>query len=452
MQPPHSPSPSQPPSSPPRDDTTPVTDAHAMATAAEGLTDTLSPSEADPALSPPGLDTPDTSDTPTPPPTTMDEGTAAAVVVNPVVALSDAPVAVEAAATAADAPDAEAEEDVAPPFFAYPPSDAAYPAYADPARADAASVATTVPPGEAVGYTTSEAPAPATTPIAANTTATRRSTPRLASSQLRTLLMRLAVIGVSICAGIGLWIFGFLIQERADESFSYAFLTREGVQFWLPGLLLAVLVGVLVWLVAGQQASPGLVPATAGIFPFVTMIAGLLIVSVYHDRSWWVVAPVVTAIALVIGTVSRTLLHDPSGTGHDIARTALTVTSYVVAFLALAMVYINKLRSIQSATAVTLLCILLLLQLTDGEAVPLARRLVYAVAGGLIVGQVTWVINYWSAPGWTGGAFLLAVFYLVAGLSAAQLRGRIGLFEVVEFGGFALFAMLFVSVAVLLQS
>ena len=246
---------------------------------------------------------------------------------------------------------------------------------------------------------------------------------RTASARGRVAGMVAATIGVCVLAAALLAGLGVAAVRLADPSFSYAFLTLEGLRFWVPGVLLAALAGALVWLVAGRTSLPGLPALTTAVFPFAAMFAGLLFFSVYHDPLWLIVAPVATGIALIIGTTSRLLLRDPSGTAHDIARTVLTICTYVVAFVTLAMVYINKLRSIQSATAVTLLCILLLLQMTDGEDVPLGRRVVYAVAGGLIVGQVTWIINYWSATGWTGGAFLLAVFYLVAGLSAAHLRG-----------------------------
>ena len=246
---------------------------------------------------------------------------------------------------------------------------------------------------------------------------------------------------------------GYVSRDfSARNQLSFALFTLDGLRFWLPGLALALLTGVAVLLVAGRRASPGLSPGTAWIFPFVTMCAGLLVVSVYHDRPWWFVAPIVTWIALLIGTIARLFLTEPSGEEHDIARIMLTIVTYVVAFLALAMIYINKLRSIFSATAVVVLCVLLLVQITDGETASLPRRLVYAVAGGLIIGQVTWVINYWSAAGWTGGAFLLAVFYLIAGLSAAQLRDHIGFFDVLEFGGVALLALVIVSAAVLYQS
>ena len=173
-----------------------------------------------------------------------------------------------------------------------------------------------------------------------------------------------------------------------------------------------------------------------------------MLIATYHDRRWWLVAPIVVWLALLVGTLARALLAESVAFGRDVARTALTVVTYVTAFILLAMIYINKLRSVYSATAVAVVCILLLLQMTDGEAAPLVRRIVYALAGGLIVGQVTWIINYWSATGWMGGAFLLATFYLIGGLSAAELRGGVQPFDVVEFGGVALVAIAIVSAAV----
>ncbi len=296
--------------------------------------------------------------------------------------------------------------------------------------------------------------APAFAPAIASENAPVVAPPgRTASRRLRMAGVAAATLGACILSAALLGGLAFAAVRLADTEFSYGFLTLEGLRFWVPGLLLAALAGVLVWFVAGRNAAAmGLPSLTAGVFPFATMLAGLLFLSVYHTPPWLVAAPVIAGVVLIVGTVSRLLLRDPSGTAHDIARTVLTISTYVVAFVTLAMVYINKLRSVQSATAVTLLCALLLLQMTDGEEVPLARRLVYALAGGLIVGQVTWVINYWSATGWTGGAFLLAVFYLVAGLSAAQLRGRIGRFDVAEFGIVSALALLIVSAAVLIQS
>jgi hypothetical protein len=77
---------------------------------------------------------------------------------------------------------------------------------------------------------------------------------------------------------------------------------------------------------------------------------------------------------------------------------------------------------------------LLLLQLTEGEDTIFGRRLVYALIGGLLLGQVTWVLNYWKATGWTGGAALLVFFYFAGGLILSELREGVRVREIVEYG------------------
>jgi hypothetical protein len=250
-----------------------------------------------------------------------------------------------------------------------------------------------------------------------------------------------------------LFLLGYVARRMANEgSLAFTIRATNGWKFWLPGLALAAVTGAATLFCYGRYKSLSLPRATAWIFPAVAIGAGLMIIAVYHDRRWWYIAPVVVWLAILVGTIARALLAEHESFGHDVARTSLTVVTYVVTFILLAMIYINKLRSVYSASAVAFVCILLLLQLTDGEEASLTRRLVYAIAGGLIVGQVTWVINYWSATGWTGGAFLLAVFYLIGGLSAAQLRGGVQVFDVVEFGGVALIAIAIVSAAVWFQT
>lgn len=261
------------------------------------------------------------------------------------------------------------------------------------------------------------------------------------------------LVAVGTVSAILLFLLGYVARKMAtDGTLAFTIRSGGGWKYWLPGLLLALAVGAMSAFVGSRDHRPDLPRATATIFPCITLITGLLVIAVYHDRRWWVIAPVVVWLAILIGTISRALLAEQEGFGHEVARTSLTVVSYVIAFIALAMIYINKYRSVFSASAVAIVCFFLLLQMTDGEHVSLVRRIVYAVVGALVVGQVTWVINYWSATGWTGGAFLLAVFYLVAGLSAAQLRDRVQPFDIIEFGGVALVAIAIVSAAVWYQA
>lgn len=271
------------------------------------------------------------------------------------------------------------------------------------------------------------------------------------SATARLTVLFLVLIG-TVGAGL-LFLLGYVARRMAaDGTLAFTIRSGGGWKYWLPGILLAMAVGAVCMLLGAREVRLDLPRITAGIFPGIALITGLLVIAVYHDRRWWIVAPVVVWLAILIGTISRALLAEPEGFGHDVARTSLTVVTYVIAFIALAMIYINKYRSVFSASAVAIVCFFLLLQMTDGEHVSLVRRIVYAVVGALVVGQATWVINYWSATGWTGGAFLLAIFYLVAGLSASQLRDRVQAFDVVEFGGVALVAIAIVSAAVWFQA
>jgi len=262
------------------------------------------------------------------------------------------------------------------------------------------------------------------------------------------VLIAISTLGAGLLFGLG----ALARRYAAQGSIAFTLRAANGWKYWLPGVVLAAIIGATIALLARRDERPDLPSITAGIFPAVALVTGLLVIAVYHDRRWWLVAPVVVWLAVLIGTISRALLVEPEGFTRDVARTSLTVVTYVIGFISLAMIYINKYRSVFSASAVAIIAFFLLLQMSDGEHALLLRRTVYAVVGALVVGQVTWVINYWSATGWTGGAFLLAVFYLVAGLSGAQLRDRVQAFDVVEFGGVALVAIAIVSTAVWIQA
>ncbi|MGN6563667.1 MAG: DUF5656 family protein, partial [Thermomicrobiales bacterium] len=90
---------------------------------------------------------------------------------------------------------------------------------------------------------------------------------------------------------------------------------------------------------------------------------------------------------------------------------------------------------------------LLLLQIADGERFPAERRLIYALAGGVILGEITWALNYWPLTGWTGGALLLIAFYLLAGLILAQVREGLRRRDLLEYGlsGAIMFALVVIK-------
>jgi hypothetical protein len=177
-----------------------------------------------------------------------------------------------------------------------------------------------------------------------------------------------------------------------------------------------------------------------GLLPAVAVFGGVLLISIYHNALLILIAPLLAGPALGAALIARYHLEDESGQARRVARTAHVLLTHGVAFLVLATIYINKVRSLLSATAVAVVVCLLLVQIADGERFPAERRLIYGLVGGMILGEITWALNYWPLTGWTGGAVLLIAFYLVAGLILAQVREGLRRRDILEYGAIAALA------------
>ena len=178
----------------------------------------------------------------------------------------------------------------------------------------------------------------------------------------------------------------------------------------------------------------------AWILPFTTFTGAVLLLSVYHTFTAIVAIALGSFLALVAGMGARHHLYDADEQARSYARIVHTLVVHGVALVTLSMIYINKLRSLYSGTAVLLLGGLLLLQLSEAEDIPLDRRVLYAVVGGLVLGEVTWALNYWRATGWLGGAVLLVFFYLLAGVILIQMQRGATIRDVAEYGAVAALA------------
>ncbi len=171
----------------------------------------------------------------------------------------------------------------------------------------------------------------------------------------------------------------------------------------------------------------------AWVVPAVVTVAAVLLVRLYFTP----LAAAVGGLAVLVGTFATIVAHYHLRDGQTARRTAasigLSLLTHASAFFLLTVIYSNKWRSMYSATAIAVATLLLLLQLTDGEEVSWLRRLLYALVGGLLIGQVTWALNYWAATGPVGGALLLVFFYFVAGTTLHTIRGSLGRREVAEY-------------------
>lgn len=116
------------------------------------------------------------------------------------------------------------------------------------------------------------------------------------------------------------------------------------------------------------------------------------------------------SISLVISAEYNAL--SPDAPGYPTARLALNILAYLLAFVLFVVIYHTRKRSLVTATQTILTASVLALDLLNVADVPIRRVFPFAGIIGLIVGESTWIVNYWQISAWLGGLFLLLIFYV----------------------------------------
>lgn len=115
---------------------------------------------------------------------------------------------------------------------------------------------------------------------------------------------------------------------------------------------------------------------------------------------------------------------DPTNPRYRQARLIRSTIAYAIAFALFSAIFAPKFRSILSATAVLAASGLICAQLLRGARQPERHRIWIGVVA-LVLGQVTWALNYWVLGALAGGAILFLVFYTATGLIRSHLEGRL---------------------------
>lgn len=186
--------------------------------------------------------------------------------------------------------------------------------------------------------------------------------------------------------------------------------------------------------------------ATAWAVPFVATLSAILLIATYHNRAMLIVGPLIGFLGIAGALLSRDLLDEADEESGRIAATLHTLVVHAVAFLAFSAIYMNKLATGVAAPTIGLLAGILVLETLERGNVAPARRVIYAILGGWIVGIMVVPLNWWPTYGWTGGAVLLAIFFAMAGLmlvhaQRAAVAGR----DLIEFAGVAGVALVLLS-------
>lgn len=213
--------------------------------------------------------------------------------------------------------------------------------------------------------------------------------------------------------------------------------------WWLlaGALTVAASAGAIWALGPGYASRPRALVETG---PTALLVLGASILLRQIDEPWrWV--SLGFAIALLIALLlGRHYSLDPQSRLFGSARFASNLVVYLLALGYFAGLYGTRTRSLQSATAISIVAFLLALYSLGPN---LSRRSWLAAAvSGVMMGEVTWGLNYWPLGGLAGGLFLLLVFYGLTGTLHSYLLGRLTRGVLVEFmavllAGFALLAV-----------
>lgn len=123
---------------------------------------------------------------------------------------------------------------------------------------------------------------------------------------------------------------------------------------------------------------------------------------------------------------------------YRIAVFALNLSIYLVGFISFTAIYVNKIRSVVSATMIMVVAALLMFELLYNTRQPVVRVALYSIICGLILGETTWALNYWPASAMVGGLFLLAVFHELGGVISGYFTGELRARSAVEFAAVSL--------------
>ncbi len=214
-----------------------------------------------------------------------------------------------------------------------------------------------------------------------------------------------------------------IIAAGDGEEASVPMLESTKPIFWGLAALLIIAAGAFAQFVEMNQvrlsadgSSPPIQPdiPTAWAGPVIATLASVLLVATYHNTAMLLIGPAVAFIGNASTLFARDLLSDATTNSEKVAYAVHAGVLHILALLALAIVYINKMPSLWGPLLAFFIATILYLELLDtGKLTPIVRVL-YAGCGGFLVAQALVVLNWWPTYGWPAGTVMLVCFALVS--------------------------------------
>ncbi len=178
------------------------------------------------------------------------------------------------------------------------------------------------------------------------------------------------------------------------------------------------------------------------------IMAGLAAYLLTNIASWplWIGGLVVAGVSISMVVSAEYTAVSPKSPGYATARLTLNMLAYLLAFTLFAIIYHTRSRSLITATLMMFTAALLALDLLSVADAQFRRVVLFAGVVALIVGESTWVLNYWQISAWAGGLFLLLIFYFTTNVAHQYLLDRLGTSVLVEFAVVAIAVLIIILV------
>jgi len=150
-------------------------------------------------------------------------------------------------------------------------------------------------------------------------------------------------------------------------------------------------------------------------------------------RAIWVTGLVGTGLLFAVVLTAEYTSVDPLAPAYSEARLLLNTIAYAVAFALFVIVHETRSRSLITVTATLIISFALALDLLWSSSANAGRTATLAGAVALILGECSWAMNYWQISSWSGGIVLLLIFYVMTGIAAQHLQGRLRRHVLVEY-------------------
>ncbi len=171
------------------------------------------------------------------------------------------------------------------------------------------------------------------------------------------------------------------------------------------------------------------------VFPTTVVVGSFAVVRLPFFDSPQTALTAVLGCALMYAGIVICQMHSltPGQHGFRTARFILSLLAHIGAFAIYAGIYAPRYRSLVSATAIAIVTVLFAIEILRSGQLGAPRTLGYSVLLGAIVGEVTWVLNYWPIAPQFGGVLLMVTLYVAAGVLQTQSSGQRNRRDILEF-------------------